>query len=161
MNKSLLDHFSCLSDPRQSWKVIYPLNEVLLIVLCATMAGADDFVEIEQWSNNKIDFLRRFLPFEKGFPSHDTLNDVINALPADDFSDCFISWWTHCVKVSQTLLPLTARPPEGRITKAKVKIRFTLSLHGLRANGWFSGKRHVLKNQMKLLPSQPYWNDWS
>jgi len=48
MNKSLLEHFSSLSDPRQSWKVIYPLNEVLLIVLCAIMAGADDFVEIEQ-----------------------------------------------------------------------------------------------------------------
>ena len=91
MNKSLLEHFSSLSDPRQSWKVIYLLNEVLLIVLCATMAGADDFVEIEQWSHNKIDFLRRFLPFEKGLPSHDTLNDVINALPANDFSDCFIS----------------------------------------------------------------------
>ncbi|RCW20623.1 DDE family transposase [Ciceribacter lividus] len=43
---SLLDHFSALRDPRQSWKVIYPLAEVLLIVLCGTLAGAGDFVEI-------------------------------------------------------------------------------------------------------------------
>ena len=71
---SLLDHFSALEDPRQSWKVVYPLPEILLIVLCATMAGAEDFVEIERWANKKLDFLRRFLPFANGIPSHDTLN---------------------------------------------------------------------------------------
>ena len=74
----LLDHFSALDDPRQAWKVAYPLPEILLIVLCATMAGAEDFVQIERWANRKLDFLRRFLPFANGIPSHDTLNDVIN-----------------------------------------------------------------------------------
>ena len=89
---TLLDHFSALEDPRQSWKVIYPLPEILLIVLCGTMAGADDFADIERWAKGKLEFLRRFLPFERGVPSHDTLNDVMNALPAGLFSDCFVSW---------------------------------------------------------------------
>lgn len=89
---ALLDKFSALEDPRQSWKVVYPLPELLLAVLCATMAGADDFVEIERWANRKLDFLRRFLPFENGIPSHDTLNDVLNALPGEAFSECFVSW---------------------------------------------------------------------
>jgi predicted transposase YbfD/YdcC len=90
--KALLDHFSALEDPRQSWKVVYPLPEILLCVLCATMAGAEDFVEIERWANKKLDVLRRFLPFASGIASHDTLNDVINALPAELLSDCFVSW---------------------------------------------------------------------
>lgn len=90
--KALLDQFSALEDPRQAWKVVYPLPEVLLCVLCATMAGADDFVEIERWANKKLDFLRRFLPFEDGIASHDTLNDVINALPGEAFSECFVTW---------------------------------------------------------------------
>lgn len=88
----LLDHFSALKDPRQAWKVIYPLPEVLLIVLCGTMAGAEDFADIERWAKRKLDFLRRFLPFERGVPSHDTLNDVMNGLPAALFSECFVSW---------------------------------------------------------------------
>lgn len=92
MPQALLDHFSSLSDPRQSWKVLYPLPEILLVILCATMSGADDFVEIEQWGKTKIDFLRRFFPFPHGIPSHDTLNDVMNALPREVFSDCFVSW---------------------------------------------------------------------
>lgn len=86
---ALLDHFSTLEDPRQAWKVVYPLPEILLTVLCATMAGAEDFVEMRRWADKKLDFLRRFLPFENGIPAHDTLNDVINALPAAVFSECF------------------------------------------------------------------------
>jgi hypothetical protein len=27
---TLIDHFSALEDPRQSWKVLYPLEEILL-----------------------------------------------------------------------------------------------------------------------------------
>lgn len=90
--EALLDHFSALEDPRQAWKVVYRLPEILLCVLCATMAGAEDFVEIERWGKRKLDFLRRLLPFERGIPSHDTLNDVINALPTGLFSDCFVTW---------------------------------------------------------------------
>jgi predicted transposase YbfD/YdcC len=89
---SLLDHFSALEDPRQAWKVLYPLSEILLVILCGTMAGAEDFVEIERWANKKLAFLRRLQPFAKGIPSHDTLNDVMNALPAGLFSKCFVAW---------------------------------------------------------------------
>ena len=89
MTTCLLDHFSALYDAHQSWKVCYLLEAVLLIALCATMAGAEDCVQIERWDNRKLDFLRRFLPFAKGMPSHDTLNDVISALPAERFQACF------------------------------------------------------------------------
>jgi len=91
-SSAILDHFSALDDPRQHWKVLYPLPEVLLLVLCGTMAGADDFVEIGHWGEQKLDFLKRFLPFESGIPSHDTLGDVMNALPSELFTECFTAW---------------------------------------------------------------------
>ncbi|WP_143074655.1 transposase family protein, partial [Methylobacterium sp. ap11] len=72
---SILDHFSALEDPRQHWRVIYPLPEILLLVLCATLCGMDDFVEIRLWGDQRLDFLRRFLPYARGLPAHDTLND--------------------------------------------------------------------------------------
>jgi len=90
--KALLDHFSALEDPRQSWKVVYPLPEILLVILCGTLAGAEDFVEIERWARRKLDFLRRLLPFERGIASHDTLNDLMNALPGALFGACFTAW---------------------------------------------------------------------
>jgi predicted transposase YbfD/YdcC len=90
--RSLVEHFSALEDPRQAWKVIYPLPEILLLVLCATLAGADDFVEARLWGVKNLAFLRRFLPFGEGIPSHDTLNDVINALDPALFKTCFVAW---------------------------------------------------------------------
>ena len=59
---SLLDRFAALEDPRQAAKVLYPLPEVLLLLLNATLAGADDCVEIELWGREQLAFLRRFLP---------------------------------------------------------------------------------------------------
>jgi hypothetical protein len=89
---SLLDHFSALEDPRQSWKVVYPLPEVLLLVLCATLAGAEDFVEVVRWGRTKTAFLQRFLPYARGVPSHDTLCDVISALDPELFKLAFTTW---------------------------------------------------------------------
>jgi predicted transposase YbfD/YdcC len=91
-SSAILDHFSVLSDPRQNWRVIYPLHEILLLVLCATLSGMDDFVEIRLWGEQRLDFLRRFLPYERGLPAHDTLNDVINALDGELFKTCFTNW---------------------------------------------------------------------
>jgi predicted transposase YbfD/YdcC len=90
--RSLIDHFSALEDPRQAWKVIYPLPEIMLLVLCATLAAAEDFVEIRRWGREKLPFLRTMLPFARGIPSHDTLTDVMNALDPALFAACFIAW---------------------------------------------------------------------
>jgi DDE family transposase len=54
---SVLDHFSALSDPRQRWRVLYP--EILLLVLCATLPGMEDFVEIRLWGEQRLEFPRR------------------------------------------------------------------------------------------------------
>ena len=48
---SLIDRFAALEDPRQSWKVLFPLPDVLLVMLCAMLAGAEDFVEIRRWGH--------------------------------------------------------------------------------------------------------------
>ena len=47
----MLEQFAALSDPRQTVKVkiLYPLPEIVLLLLCATLAGADDFVEVQLW----------------------------------------------------------------------------------------------------------------
>jgi predicted transposase YbfD/YdcC len=90
--QSLIAQFAALENPRQSWKVFFPLPEVLLLVLCGTLAGAEDFVEIRRWGQMHQDFLRRLLPFRAGIPSHDSLNDVINAIDATLFAECFTAW---------------------------------------------------------------------
>jgi predicted transposase YbfD/YdcC len=87
-----LSHFEDLQDVRESGKVRYPLSEILLLCLCGVLAGADGWVEIAEWGKAQLSYLRRFLPYAAGTPSHDTVGDLFKRLHAETFRDCFISW---------------------------------------------------------------------
>jgi hypothetical protein len=54
LSRSLMDHFSAVEDPREGWRVLYPLREILLLVLCATLAGMEDFVDIKMWGDQRL-----------------------------------------------------------------------------------------------------------
>jgi predicted transposase YbfD/YdcC len=54
--------------------------------------GADSWVEVSTFGKMKLEFLRRFLPFRDGVPSHDTFGDVFAALDPEAFKGCFVAW---------------------------------------------------------------------
>lgn len=88
----LLQHFSAVADFRQQWRVAHPLPEVLLLVVCGTIAASDDYDEIVDWGNAHLPFLRRFLPYDWGIPCADWLRTLMNRIDPDLFSACFMSW---------------------------------------------------------------------
>ena len=87
-----LEYFKDLPDPRQLGKVVYPLDEVLLLCLLAVLGGAETFVDIARFGEKKLDLLRRFRPFRDGTPSHDHLGDIFATLDAEQFQRCFVAW---------------------------------------------------------------------
>lgn len=87
-----LEHFRDLPDPRQAGKVVYPLDEVLLLCLLAVLAGAEAFTDIARFGTKKLELLRRFLPFRDGTPAHDHLGDIFATLDAEKFQQCFVAW---------------------------------------------------------------------
>lgn len=135
---SLLDHFSVLEDPRQAWKVLYPLPEILLLVLAATLAGADDFVEARLWGRQHLAFLRRFLPYRHGIPSHDTLGDVVNALDPVLFKTCFVTWVAQLREAEPDIVAIDGKT--SRRSHARSKGREPLHL----VSAWASRQRLVL-----------------
>jgi predicted transposase YbfD/YdcC len=90
--KSLLEHFSTIKDDRQPCKVMYPLEEVLLLVVCGTMAACDDYDDIVLWGKQHLDFLRRLQPYHFGIPCADWLRVVMNRIGPDLFSSCFLGF---------------------------------------------------------------------
>lgn len=87
-----LRYFKDLQDPRQRGKVMYPLDEVLLLCLLAVLAGAETIVDIARFGDKKLELLRRFRPFAEGTPSHDHLGDLLATLEAEPFQPCFVAW---------------------------------------------------------------------
>jgi hypothetical protein len=64
----LLDHFAIIDDSPTVRRIIHSLAEVLLLVVCGTIADCDDYDHIAAWSEAHLDFLRRHLPYEHGVP---------------------------------------------------------------------------------------------
>lgn len=51
---ALLVHFAEIGDGRERWRVAYPLEEVLLLVTCATICSCHDFKDIVEWGENHL-----------------------------------------------------------------------------------------------------------
>ncbi len=134
----LFDHFAALEDPRQAAKVLYPLPEIILLLLCATLAGANDFVEIQLWGRQNLAFLRRFRPYRHGIPSHDTLNDVTNALDPELFKACFTAWVETLRESQPDQIAIDGKT--ARRTHNRAKGRDPLHL----VSAWASRQRLVL-----------------
>src|SRR4029453_2461001 len=80
-----LDYFKDLADPRQRAKVVYPLDEILLLCLMAVLAGSEAITDIARFGERKLELLRRFRPFRDGTPSDDHLGDFLATLDAKQF----------------------------------------------------------------------------
>jgi predicted transposase YbfD/YdcC len=99
LSAQIVKHFASLTDPRRG-KVTYPLINILTIALCATIAGADDFVAIADWARQKQDWLGQFLDLSRGIPSHDRFNAIFRALKPEPFERCLVSWITALHEVT-------------------------------------------------------------
>jgi predicted transposase YbfD/YdcC len=104
-----LDHFADLPDPRQLIKVIYPLDEVLLLSLLAVLAGAETFTDIARFGENKLDLLRRFRPFLNKTPTHDRLGEIFAALDAERFQRCFVAWVAAHTGISAEVIAIDGK----------------------------------------------------
>lgn len=88
----LADVFVSITDPRQAGKVEHDLVELLVVAVNAVLVGADTFVEIELWANEKLDWLRGYLRLEAGIPSHDTFGRLFGLIDPTEFEAAFRRW---------------------------------------------------------------------
>jgi len=88
----LLEHFATIDDPRDVRRITHPLAEILLLVVCGTIADCDDYDHIAAWGEAHLDFLRRHLPYENGVPGGRWLTILMNRINPALFSAVFTAW---------------------------------------------------------------------
>jgi len=89
---SISEHFATLTDPRVERCKVHVLVEIVTIALCGVICGADDWVAIEAFGQEKEAWLRTFLSLPGGIPSHDTFGRVFARLDPEEFRQCFLAW---------------------------------------------------------------------
>lgn len=86
---SISHYFRKLKDPRRRHRRLHQLQDILVIALCAIIAGAQDWQEIETFGRKREDWRRRFLSLPHGIPSHDTFERVFDRVRPQAFHACF------------------------------------------------------------------------
>jgi len=116
-----IEYFKHLKDPRQIGKSTYRLDEILLLVLCAVLSGADDWVAIALYGEEKQEFLQNFRPFANGTPSHDQLGNVFSAIDPEQFQQCFVNWVTALQNAIKGVVALDGKVLRRSFDKAGKK----------------------------------------
>lgn len=98
---SIEDCFGDIRDPRVQGRCEYRLLEIITIAICAVVAGANSWTEIETFGKSKEAWLKQFLPLENGIPSHDTFGDVFRVIDAEAFQRSFMRWVERVFTVTE------------------------------------------------------------
>ena len=110
MLERLVEQFDALDDPRCPGKIAYPLVDVLVIAVCAVIAGAETFEDVALYGRCKERWLRAFLALPHGIPSHDTFRRVLMLVDPDAFEQAFLGW--VCAAFPPAAAPGVHQAPE-------------------------------------------------
>lgn len=89
--ESLLN-FDGICDPRLDRKKLYPLDEILFLVISSVISGYTSWEEISDFGEEKIQWLKKYLPYKNGIASHDTLNRTMSMIDYRSFEEFFLTW---------------------------------------------------------------------
>lgn len=76
---------------------MYPLHEVLIIMLLAVICGATSYAKVEMFGVSKQDWLKKFLKLEYGIPDACTFRNAIKEIDTKKLHEIFYDWMKSVV----------------------------------------------------------------
>lgn len=108
-----LEYFRRIRDYRLMGMILYPLDEVLFLVLCGCICGFDDIDETVMWGKANIKWLRKFLPYENNIPTAKTVRKIISHLEYNQFKWSFERWVANIAKALSGVIALDGKTTRG------------------------------------------------
>jgi hypothetical protein len=99
--EAIEEHFGKVRDPRKDRTKEHKLIDIIGIAICGAICGAEGWVDIEIYGNNKISWLKTFLELTHGIPSHDTFGQVFSMIDAQEFQAAFYDWFQAVYEITQ------------------------------------------------------------
>lgn len=139
---------------------MHPRQDIIVIALCAVLAGAQDWQEIELFGRERRDWLPRFLDLPNGIPSHDTFERVFDRIKPAAFEACFRAW----VQAIQGALAIQHMAIDGKTLCGSGSAKLG-PLH--RVSAWATAQRLALgqvavdaqSNEITAIPALLEWLD--
>lgn len=88
----LVQKLNRIEDPRVIGRCEHALTDILLIALCAMMAGAEGWDDMEAWAEANEERLRLYVELRNGIPGHDTIRRVFEAIDPKRLEAVLLEW---------------------------------------------------------------------
>lgn len=120
--------FAEIADPRVERTKKHPLDSILYIVLCGTIAGVDSWIGYQDYAEHHFEILKTFIDLPHGVPSHDTFARVLERLDPKVFAAGFERFVQTLVSKTQGIIAVDGKTMRGSYDdKKKVKARHIVS----------------------------------
>ncbi len=116
---SLMEVLAGIEDTRRQRSIMYPLHEVLIIMLLAVICGATSYAKVEMFGISKREWLSTFLDLEYGIPDACTFRNVIKEIDTKKLHLLFCEWMKSVVSNLTGVIAIDGKT--ARRTKDKAK----------------------------------------
>jgi len=146
---ALTEYFADLDDPRREGSVDYPLDEIIILTICAVICGADGCTSVARFGEAKKDWLGQFLELENGIPSHDTIGRFFGLLDPEAFEACFSRWVSAaCEHTDGEIVAIDGKTLDGKTLRRSYDRESSKAALHMRRN--FCGSAWASENGLAL-----------
>ena len=87
------DELKGIKDPRREWgNKRHELEDIIIIGLCSVICCGEDFVDMEEFGRERIDWLKTFLELPNGIPDSDTFRRVFERIDSTELTKYLNNW---------------------------------------------------------------------
>ena len=130
---SLQEALEGVEDMRRERSVMYPLVEILMIMLLAIVCGATSYTKIEMWGKSKENWLKKHMKIEYGIPDGSTIRNVVKEIDTSRLHEIFVEWMKSVAEtVFGVVLLSKAQYVDGKVSR-RTKDKETKALHTVSA----------------------------
>jgi hypothetical protein len=93
------------------------LQEIFFLTLSAVVSGCNTWQSIEEFGNLKIEWFRKYFPYEYGIASHDTLGTFFSAFDRKVFARFFIEFTQGLAQKDSRVVAIDGKTVRGVASK--------------------------------------------
>lgn len=90
MRDSINKVFSKVADPRVEGRCLHLVQDILFIAFCTLLSNGEDFEDMVEFAEQRLDWLEQVLDLPNGIPSHDTFNRVFQLIDSEQLIPCLL-----------------------------------------------------------------------
>jgi predicted transposase YbfD/YdcC len=110
----LKTEIATIKDPRREWgNKRHKLEDILIIGLCSTICNGEDFVDMEEFGNDRESWLRTFLELPNGIPDSDTFRRVFERVESVALAKGLNAWLDNASKTSPRNVAIDGKTIRG------------------------------------------------